>query len=251
MVAHVAVGQPDHRVVAHGYPGRRRADPRLGIQLRARPHRSGSQGGAATRLVGPAKSSWRGWSSPHGTSRSESAWSCLILKRKSQAHQPPEARAVQVCRYQAKVEVARIELLRGGRSDPATSGCGRRPQPRGEESSVCWPQVDIGAHVVSIRPYAVLLVVVQVHDAHLESIAVIGARWIGCLRNRDTHVEGRHEVNWLMNQRSACWSYSTTGSPSLCISQGPPKPVKSVLICLGVCSTVPFLSQISKAALTV
>ncbi len=36
-------------------------------------------------------------------------------------------------------------------------------------------------------------------------------------------------ANWLMNQRSARWSYITIGSPLFVDSQGPPNPCHSAL----------------------
>jgi hypothetical protein len=54
-----------------------------------------------------------------------------------------------------------------------------------------------------------------------------------------------------MIQRSAIWSYWTTGSPSLFVSHPPPKPVHSVLMFDGPRRTVPVFDRIANDSLTV
>src|SRR5262245_50771768 len=48
-------------------------------------------------------------------------------------------------------------------------------------------------------------------------------------------------ANWVITQRLASWSYSTTGSPSPVVSQTPPKPLQTVVIPTGPSTDAPVL----------
>src|SRR3954467_1255288 len=61
---------------------------------------------------------------------------------------------------------------------------------------------------------------------------------------------GLAAVNWLTSQRSARESYSTMGSPSLRVWQGPPKPDHMVLPLVGPYTETPLLFQICSDRLT-
>src|SRR3984893_1706419 len=57
-------------------------------------------------------------------------------------------------------------------------------------------------------------------------------------------------VNCWMNQRCAIESHRTVPSPSLCVSQSPPKPDHSVLVFRAACTTPPDLLKTSYSVLT-
>jgi len=52
---------------------------------------------------------------------------------------------------------------------------------------------------------------------------------------------GAEAVNCVKIQRSASWSWRTTGSPAFCAWQAPPKPDHSVLLAIGPARSVPVL----------
>src|SRR5689334_14993251 len=59
-------------------------------------------------------------------------------------------------------------------------------------------------------------------------------------------------ANWLISQRFAIWSYSTTGSPSPEFSQTPPKPAQTEVMLCGPRTELPVaLSKTWKPSLTI
>ena len=71
------------------------------------------------------------------------------------------------------------------------------------------------------------------------------------LREIAMHCIFSSSANWLTSQRFAKWSYLTTGSPSLVVSHGPPKPFQREFILAGPARSVPFLSKIANSVFTI
>ena len=76
------------------------------------------------------------------------------------------------------------------------------------------------------------------------------------MRETATHSRNGPEVafpmaNWVTSHRSASGSYSTTPSPSSFVSQGPPKPEKSVRVGTGPNSKAACLENTAKLELTI
>jgi len=181
-------------------------------------------------VVGPVHGRVR-WGGPvrPGTSRKRAHRRPRREKPRSSGIRPVGGLpAVEVGGQQTAEARAHIEALLRGRLPCQHALPGRTHRPRRRKKRAIHAGEEVERRVIGVRPHTYFGVIGKVCVSVAERVAIVGTGWIA--RRGDCHaleIRGRREGR-LRDQpsgRQSCPYSPTTGSPSLFVSQPPPKPL--------------------------